>query len=156
MNSYIRAFSSTFVTSVIDTGINNYMSEYKKQFNSFGSLLTKSGFGFKKHQFEGVQWCVRNETKNSAVVRGGIISDEMGLGKTILMIGTMFLNQVKKTLIVVPPILIDQWHNEIYKSTGHKALIYYGKNKQKIGLIIKLCLKMILCKKIKIRIVFRK
>lgn len=140
MNSYIRAFSSTFVSSVMETGLNNYMSEYKKQFNSFGSLLTKSGFGFKKHQFEGVQWCVRNETKNntlvsnSAVVRGGIIADEMGLGKTILMIGTMFLNQLKKTLIVVPPILIDQWHNEIYKSTGHKALIYYGKNKQKIGL----------------------
>ena len=142
MNSYIRSFSTTFVTSVIDTGLNNYMSECKKQFNSFSSLLTKSGFGFKKHQFDGIQWCVRNETRtdasigvtNSTIIRGGIIADEMGLGKTILMIGTMFLNQLKKTLIVVPPILIDQWHNEIYKSTGHKALIYYGKNKQKIGL----------------------
>ena len=140
MNSYIRSFSSTFVNSVMETGINKYMSDYKKQFNSFGALLTKSGFGFKKHQFEGVQWCVKNEMRtdslvsNGTVVRGGIIADEMGLGKTILMIGTMFLNQLKKTLIVVPPILIDQWHNEIYKSTGHKALIYYGKNKQSVGL----------------------
>lgn len=129
-NTIARAFS----TSVMETGLNNYMSDYKKQFNSFEQLLTKSGFGFKKHQFEGVQWCVRNETRDGTLVRGGIIADEMGLGKTILMIGTMFLNQVKKTLIVLPPILIDQWHNEIYKATGHKALIYYGKNKQKIGL----------------------
>ena len=131
MNSFIRAFSSTFVASVMETGLNNYMSNYKKQFNSFEMLLTKSGFGFKKHQFEGVQWCVRNETEN--VIKGGIIADEMGLGKTILMIGTMFLNQLQKTLIVLPPILIDQWYNEIYKSTGHKAVIYYGKNKQKLG-----------------------
>ena len=129
-NTIARAFS----TSVIETGLNNYMSDYKKQFNSFDSLLTKSGFGFKKHQFEGVQWCVKNETRDTTLVRGGIIADEMGLGKTILMIGTMFLNQLKKTLIVLPPILIDQWYNEIYKATGHKALIYYGKNKQKIGL----------------------
>lgn len=131
MNSFIRAFSSTFVASVMEAGLNNYIYNYKKQFNSFEMLLTKSGFGFKKHQFEGVQWCVRNETEN--VIKGGIIADEMGLGKTILMIGTMFLNQVKKTLIVLPPILIDQWYNEIYKSTGHKAVIYYGKNKQKLG-----------------------
>jgi len=133
MNTFVKAFSTTFVASVMEAGLNNYMSEYKKQFNSFGLLLTKSGFGFKKHQFEGVQWCVKNETRSDSLVRGGIIADEMGLGKTILMIGTMFLNQVKKTLIVLPPILIDQWQNEIYKSTGHKALIYYGKNKQKIG-----------------------
>ena len=42
-----------FTTSVIETGLNNYMSNYKKQFNSFGLLLTKSGFGFKNHQFDG-------------------------------------------------------------------------------------------------------
>ena len=131
MNSFIKFTATTFVTGVLKAGLNNHMSEYKKQFNSFDKLLIKSGFGFKKHQFEGVQWCVKNETEND--IKGGIIADEMGLGKTILMIGTMFLNQVKKTLIVLPPILIDQWHNEIYKSTGHKALIYYGKNKQKIG-----------------------
>ena len=90
-NTIARAFSS----SVIETGLNNFMSEYKKQFNSFGLLLTKSGFGFKKHQFEGVQWCVKNETRDGT--KGGIIADEMGLGKTIIMIGTMFLNQLKKT-----------------------------------------------------------
>ena len=135
MNATLRSFSTMFVSSVIDAGLNNYISNYKKQFNSFGQLLTKSGFGFKKHQFEGVQWCVRNELRDTGtLVNGGVIADEMGLGKTILMIGTMYANFVKKTIIVVPPILIDQWYNEIYKCSGHKALIYYGVNKKKIGL----------------------
>jgi SNF2 family DNA or RNA helicase len=129
----------------METSLNNYMSDYKKQFNSFGQLLTKSGFGFKKHQFEGVQWCVKNELRGTGTsvnnvvtgtsVNGGVIADEMGLGKTILMIGTMYANFVNKTIIVVPPILIDQWYNEIYKCSGHKALIYYGVNKKKIGLV---------------------
>ena len=134
MNATLRSFSTMFVSSVMETGLNNYMSDYKKQFNSFGQLLTKSGFGFKKHQFEGVQWCVRNELREDTLVNGGVIADEMGLGKTILMIGTMYANFVKKTIIVVPPILIDQWYNEIYKCSGHKALIYYGVNKKMLGL----------------------
>ena len=65
---------------------------------------------------------------------GGILSDEMGLGKTILMIGLMISNFKSNTLIVLPPILIDQWIEQIYKTTGHKALVYYGENKKKITL----------------------
>lgn len=30
----------------------------------------------------------------------------------------------------MPPILIQQWANEIYKCSGHRALIYHGKNKK--------------------------
>jgi len=48
-----------------------------------------------------------------------------------MMIGTMICNRLKRTLIVVPVILIEQWYNQIYKTTGHKALIYHGKNKKK-------------------------
>ena len=66
--------------------------------------------------------------------RGGFIADEMGLGKTIMMIGVMLCNYVKRTLIVLPPILIDQWFLQIYRTTGHKALIYHGANKKKITL----------------------
>ena len=57
------------------------------------------------------------------------IADEMGLGKTIMMIGLMVVNYVKHTLIVVPPVLIHQWFKEIYKTTGHKAMLFYGENK---------------------------
>jgi SNF2 family DNA or RNA helicase len=68
------------------------------------------------------------------VDRGGFIADEMGLGKTITMIGVMLCNYLKRTLIVLPPILIDQWFLQIYRTTGHKALIYHGANKKKITL----------------------
>jgi SNF2 family DNA or RNA helicase len=90
----------------------------------------------KQYQFEGVRWILNNELNCDPVcgVRGGFIADEMGLGKTIMMIGTMLCNFVNKTLIVVPPVLIDQWYLQIYHTTGHKALIYHGENKKQINL----------------------
>ena len=96
----------------------------------FQLLLDKSGFEFKQYQYDGVEWCIRNEMLKGK--KGGFLADEMGLGKTITMIGTMFCNFVKKTLIVVPPVLIQQWHKEILRVTGHNCLVYYGLNKKKI------------------------
>jgi SNF2 family DNA or RNA helicase len=77
---------------------------------------------------------LNNELREDPVcsIRGGFIADEMGLGKTIMMIGTMLCNFVAKTLIVVPPVLIDQWYVQIYRTTGHKPLIYHGDDKKKI------------------------
>jgi SNF2 family DNA or RNA helicase len=102
----------------------------------FTTLLSKSGFSFKQHQYDGVEWCVNKETQTTPIqnVRGGFIADEMGLGKTLLMIGTMYVNMLSRTLIVLPPILIEQWYNEIYRASGHKALMYYGTNKKRISL----------------------
>ena len=93
----------------------------------------------KPYQFDGVQWCVRSERRVCSSdslfhdsLRGGFLADEMGLGKTIMMIGTFIVHFVPKTLIVVPVILIEQWYDQIYKTTGHKALIYHGSHKKKI------------------------
>ena len=100
----------------------------------FHSYLLKAGLAFHSYQLDGVKWCVHNEVYEDPLypgVRGGFIADEMGLGKTIMMIGTMLCNRLKRTLIVVPVILIEQWYNQIYNTTGHKALIYHGKNKKK-------------------------
>jgi len=97
----------------------------------------------KSYQFEGVEWCVGREKgivegeggeDVLRDIRGGILADEMGLGKTIMMIGTFLCNFVPRTLIVVPVILIEQWYSQIYKTTGHKAIIYHGVNKKKYSL----------------------
>jgi len=88
----------------------------------------------KQYQYDGVRWCLNNELRDDPPcgVRGGFIADEMGLGKTIMMIGLMYSNFVSRTLIIVPPILIDQWFVQIFKTTGHKALIYHGDDKKTI------------------------
>lgn len=99
----------------------------------FQLLLEKSGFDFKQYQYDGVEWCIRHELSETGKCKGGFIADEMGLGKTITMIGTMLCNFLKKTIIVVPPILIQQWQKEILRVSGHQCLIYYGTKKKQIS-----------------------
>ena len=96
----------------------------------FDKYLDSAELDKKEYQYKGVKWCVKNELDNFMGIRGGFIADEMGLGKTITMIGVMIANRFKRTLIVLPPVLIEQWYNQIYKTTGHKAFIYHGKNKK--------------------------
>lgn len=100
----------------------------------FDAYLIKSNLDRKKYQCDGVRWILNNELREDPVenVRGGFIADEMGLGKTIMMIGTFICNFLPKTLIIVPPVLIDQWWVQIYRTTGHKAVIYHGENKKTI------------------------
>jgi SNF2 family DNA or RNA helicase len=100
----------------------------------FRIYLDRTGMAFHSYQLDGVKWCVHSEVNPDLKyggVRGGFIADEMGLGKTIMMIGTMVCNRLSRTLIVVPVILIEQWYNQIYKTTGHKALIYHGNKKKR-------------------------
>lgn len=106
----------------------------EKQMKLFDLYLDRTGMDHKPYQYDGVKWCIENElTKDCPCgIRGGIIADEMGLGKTIIMIGVMVCHFVPRTLIVVPPILLEQWYLQIYRTTGHKALVYHGKNKRTV------------------------
>ena len=118
--------------------------------NKYTEFCKKNNIMIKSHQIEGVIWCVCRELslstsswregeeeveeKEVGKRRGGVLADEMGMGKTIQMIGLFMLNPVKKTLLIVPPILCKQWSAEIRKFTGHVATIYYGKDRKKIDL----------------------
>jgi len=106
-------------------------------------FLESANLETKPHQVDGIKWCVKREALGLGQVEGegggggvlgGIVADEMGLGKTILMIGLMAVNKKPNTLIVLPPILISQWSDQIYKMTGHRALIYHGQKKKKVTL----------------------
>jgi SNF2 family DNA or RNA helicase len=114
----------------------NYKMEtsMETRMETFKKYLNNTNMEHKQYQYDGVRWCLNNELRDDPPcnVRGGFIADEMGLGKTIMMIGLMYSNFVKRTLVIVPPILIDQWFIQIYKTTGHKALIYHGDNKKSI------------------------
>ncbi|HEY5510822.1 MAG TPA: DEAD/DEAH box helicase [Prolixibacteraceae bacterium] len=62
--------------------------------------------------------------------KAAIIADDMGLGKTIQAIGAAVLKKrifdFKKTLVVCPASLKEQWKKEIEKFSDEKALIIQG------------------------------
>ncbi len=62
--------------------------------------------------------------------KAAIIADEMGLGKTVQAIGIAILKKnifdFKKTLVVCPASLKEQWKQEIEKFSDEKALIIQG------------------------------
>lgn len=108
--------------------------EIESKIELFKQYLDRTNMEHKQYQMDGIRWCLTNELRPDppANIRGGFIADEMGLGKTILMIGLCITNFSPKcpTLIVVPPVLLDQWFVKIYQTTGHKALIYHGDEKK--------------------------
>jgi len=65
-----------------------------------------AGFSYKPHQEYGVRWMLERETGD---MKGGLLCDEMGLGKTIQMLGLIKESGIKKTLLVLPVAVMNQW-----------------------------------------------
>jgi len=110
--------------------------------DNFHDYLGNAGLDTKQHQVEGVKWCLSNELHGCQIgdgvvdVRGGLIADEMGLGKTMQIIGVMLCNFKKRTLIVLPRALLEQWDNVLRTTAGHRALVYHGAGKNDISLSV--------------------
>ncbi len=82
------------------------------------------------YQREGVLWMLMRELKVTSV-RGGFLCDEMGLGKTVQIISTILGNPGKKTLIVVPKSIVNQWFEEIGKFAPQlKVHIFEGAERE--------------------------
>lgn len=96
-------------------------------------FLERAGLDSKRYQEEGVRWCLDNEINGkkieNTIYRGGLLADEMGLGKTIQMLGVILCNLQKRTLIVMPRALLEQWDNIIKKMTGHQVVVFHGEGK---------------------------
>lgn len=112
------------------------MTTTKLIVQNYIKFCNKNNIRVQTHQIYGVLWCLRKELELESeselkLRKGGIIADDMGMGKTIQMIATIFLNfrYQPKTLILLPPILLQQWYSEIFKILGHSSLVYYKKNK---------------------------
>ena len=116
---------------MIPTKLINLKMSVDKCLEKFNNYIRRAELDEKKHQWDGMKWCLKNELRKDAPdgVRGGLVADEMGLGKTIMMMGLIVSNVQRHTLIILPLSLLDQWKNEILRTMHIHALIYHG-NKQ--------------------------
>lgn len=92
----------------------------------------------KPFQLEGLSWMIRQE---KTMYKGGLLGDEMGMGKTIQAVSLIMSDYPAKepTLVVVPPVALMQWSNEIgeYTNGKLKVLVYHGTNSKCKGLSVK-------------------
>ena len=108
----------------------NESMNFNKQLDRsrFGTMLERSKMDVKPHQQQGVEWCINREVVPSKYgpVRGGIMADEMGLGKTVQMLGVMLSHFQRRTLILLPKSLIEQWVGAMERMLGHTPLVFHG------------------------------
>ncbi|CAD0099526.1 unnamed protein product [Aureobasidium mustum] len=76
-----------------------------------------------------VDWMIKQEQSN---YKGGLLGDEMGMGKTIQAVSLIMSDYPQKqpTLVLVPPVALMQWSQEIgeYTDGKLKVLVYHGTN----------------------------
>ncbi|KAK4698036.1 DNA repair protein RAD16, partial [Lecanoromycetidae sp. Uapishka_2] len=92
----------------------------------------------KSFQLEGLDWMTKQEQSQW---KGGLLGDEMGMGKTIQAVSLIMSDYPTKepTLVVVPPVALMQWQNEINEYTNGKlkVLVYHNSNSKVKNLTVK-------------------
>jgi len=99
LDEFIKAFGLPNVPTIMDIRPELIKNNYKKVMKLMPDL--------KSYQ---VDCCVRNATK-----KGGILGGTMGSGKTRMMLGTLLLRDHMFNLVIVPPMLIDNWMDHFKK-----------------------------------------
>mgnify|MGYP001191172157 CR=1 FL=1 len=90
------------------------------------TTMKKKGFElYEPYQSKGVNWMLEME-KGNFPIKGGLLCDEPGLGKTIQTIGLMVGNPVRRTLIIVPTSLINQWKEALEQVFDRPVLKHHG------------------------------
>ncbi|QKM62678.1 SNF2-related protein [Polynucleobacter antarcticus] len=77
----------------------------------------KDNIKLKKHQLEGLAWMQYLYSKAPEYCRGALLADDMGLGKTLQLLSLLswFYERhptAAPSLIVAPPVLMQNWKNE--------------------------------------------
>jgi DNA repair protein RAD16 len=89
----------------------------------------------KSFQLEGLDWMKKQEKTKW---KGGILGDEMGMGKTIQAVSLIMSDYPAKqpSLVVVPPVALMQWQNEIREYTHGKlkVFLFHGAKAKKMQL----------------------
>jgi len=85
----------------------------------------------KEFQLAGLSWMQAVEATD---YKGGLLGDEMGLGKTIQAVSLIMSDfpANKPSLVLVPPVALMQWVNEIesYTDGTLKTFVFHGTNTQ--------------------------
>jgi DNA repair protein RAD16 len=83
----------------------------------------------KPFQLEGLDWMVKQEKSQ---YKGGLLGDEMGIGKTIQAVSLIMSDYPARapSLVLVPPVALMQWQNEINSYTDGKlnVLVVHNSN----------------------------
>ncbi|KAI0438542.1 hypothetical protein F4803DRAFT_534649 [Xylaria telfairii] len=92
----------------------------------------------KPFQLQGLAWMKAME---QTTWKGGLLGDEMGLGKTIQAVSLIMSDYPAKipTLVLLPPVALGQWQDEIATYTGQKlkTIVFHGTNAKAKNLTVK-------------------
>ena len=113
LDEFIQAFGLPNVPTIMELRPELLRANYQR--------LKKAMPDLKSYQYD---CCIRNATK-----KGGILGGTMGSGKTRMVIGTLILRDHMFNLVIVPPMLVDNWmdhfkHYNLHAETllSHESL----------------------------------